>query len=141
MPHRIHNVVRRLSLRLINDEGAVKRRRLWLARHSYFTARRACPSSFPSEAAQCAQCVPGEVQRKVQLRHAAKLQPFDELPPDVSEACSSALIASDCSLLLPCTLYEHARMLHVGWTRTSLAITLPSRRGSFNSPASMALIS
>ncbi len=34
MTHRINNVVRRLSFRLIDDERAVVRRRLWLSWHS-----------------------------------------------------------------------------------------------------------
>src|SRR6266481_1333764 len=33
MPHRIHDVVRSLTLRLVDDQGAVKRGGLWLARH------------------------------------------------------------------------------------------------------------
>ena len=33
MPHRIHDVVRSLALRLVDDQGAVKRGGLWLARH------------------------------------------------------------------------------------------------------------
>jgi hypothetical protein len=31
--HRIHHIVRRFSFRLVDDERAVKRRRLWLAWH------------------------------------------------------------------------------------------------------------
>jgi hypothetical protein len=31
MTHRIHDVVRRFPFRFIDDERAVKRRRLWLA--------------------------------------------------------------------------------------------------------------
>jgi hypothetical protein len=33
MPHRIHDVVRSLALRLVDDQGAVKGSGLWLTRH------------------------------------------------------------------------------------------------------------
>jgi hypothetical protein len=36
MTHRIHDVVRSLALRLIDDQGAVKQSGLWLARHVTF---------------------------------------------------------------------------------------------------------
>src|SRR5437867_6438450 len=57
------------------------------------------------------------------------------------EACSSALIASACSLFVPFTLMNTRACFISGCTRTSLATTVTSSRGSFSSPASMALIS
>src|ERR1700733_1622776 len=56
-------------------------------------------------------------------------------------ACSSALIASLCSLFDPFTLTNTRACFISGCTRTWLTTTLPSSRGSFSSPASMALIS
>jgi len=46
MPHRIDDVVRRFSFGLVDDKRAVKRHRLWLARHG---------ESFPSYVPSCKQ--------------------------------------------------------------------------------------
>ena len=53
------------------------------------------------------------VQREMQFRQPAKLQPFDQLAPDKPEACSSALIASVCSFADALYVDEHARVLHI----------------------------
>src|SRR6266852_3136268 len=55
----------------------------------------------------------GEVQSKVQLRHAAKLQPLDKFPPDVSRSMFERL--DGVGLLLVGSLHvdENARVLHV----------------------------
>jgi len=82
-----------------------------------------------------------KIQNEVQLRHAAELQPFDQFPPDVPGSVFERFDRVGLLLVRSFDTDEYSRVLMSGWTRTSLATTLTSSRGSFNSPASMALIS
>jgi len=75
----------------------------------------------------------GKVQREVQFRQAPQLQSLDELARMKPDACSSALMASACSLPLPSMLTNTRACFSPAVTRTSLTTTVPSSRGSFSS--------
>ncbi len=82
-----------------------------------------------------------EIQREMQFRHPPQLQPLDKFPADKAGGMLQRLDRLGLLLLDPFTLMNTRACFMPGCTRTSLATTLPSSRGSFSSPASMALIS
>src|SRR5215467_645414 len=152
--HSVHDIVRGFSLRLVDDKRAVKRGRLWFARHSgfwghnrtgrlfaiHFGAERpdfislrswsilaACSSELSS-----VKCRSGTRRNCSRSRISWRIKPM---------ACSRAWMAPFCSSSVPRAPTKTRALRPSGARRTSLTTTEISRRGSFSSPASMALIS
>jgi hypothetical protein len=71
------------------------------------------------------------------VRRAAELDALGQFMANVADGGASPRIVFFCSASLPITLTNTRACLRSGVTRTSVIVTSPSIRGSFNSPATM----
>src|SRR5215813_4798407 len=152
--HGVHHVVGSLSGRLVDDKRAIERGRLWFARHSDLRSRYATGRFFAihfwaerldfislrswsilaacSSESSSVKCRSGTRRSCKRSRISWRIKPT---------ACSRALMAPFCSSSVPRAPTNTRALRPSGARRTSFTTTEISRRGSFSSPASMALIS